>query len=81
MNKSRTQIDNIFGCLSIVFLIMGLFLAFANTGIAAQINKWQSQILGGEFYPALTAFVLIIIPLLVLMIVKLIVVRIIQKRI
>jgi hypothetical protein len=75
-SKPRNKkLDLIFGIIAIGLLIAAAWMTFSFDPLAVKINKWQSSLMGngkpGEFYPALTIFILALPPLLLLMLVKL----------
>lgn len=55
-----------------ILLVIATYLTFSNSWIVPEINKWQAKIIGGnKFFPALTIFIIVLPPLLVLVFLKL----------
>ena len=57
--------------IALFFIGAGLYLSFSGKWIVKYINLWQMEMNGGgSYYPALTAFIIAIPPLLVLLLLK-----------
>ena len=57
--------------LPFVLLALATYLTFSNSWIVPAINRWQAGLMGhNKYFPALTIFILVLPPLLVLLVVK-----------
>lgn len=71
MSKERTKLDKLLARLALLALIIGVYLAFSGQWIAKDINTWQTKLNGdGKFYPALTAFLIALPPVLLFLVLK-----------
>jgi hypothetical protein len=63
--------NRLFGLTAILILAASTFITLSGTWIAPAISRWQADIMGdGQYFPALTIFVLAIPPLLLLLLIK-----------
>ncbi len=57
--------------LPFVLLALAAYLTFSNSWVVPGINRWQAKLMGdNKYFPALTIFILVLPPLLVLAVVK-----------
>lgn len=81
--KEIARLDKIFGGITLIMLCVCAFLAFSGAWIARDIIHWQTENLSteaGKYQPAITLFILVIPPLLVLLPVKLLLLNRIRRR-
>jgi hypothetical protein len=68
--------NKVFGGLALAVLVAATWLTFSHHPLSQPINNWQAVIMGDKkFFPALTIFVLAILPLLLLLAIKYIIKR------
>jgi len=55
----------------IILLAFATYLTFSNSWVVPDINRWQAGLMGdNKYFPALTIFILVLPPLLVLLVLK-----------
>ncbi len=55
----------------LILLCLATYLTFSNSWIVPGINRWQAGLMGdNKYFPALSIFILILPPLLVLLVIK-----------
>jgi hypothetical protein len=63
--------NRFFGLTSLLILVASTFITLSGTWIAPDISRWQASLMGdGQYFPALTIFLLAIPPLLLLLLIK-----------
>ena len=81
-SEENKTLNRIFGSIAIGLLIAATYLTFSQHPIANSISKWQSGLVNNkkEYYPALTIYLLVIPPLLILLAVKIFILRLINSK-
>ena len=82
VSKENKTLNSVLGSIAIGILIAAAWLTFSHHPLANRISLWQAGLMGekGEYFPALTIFLLALPPLLLLLPVKIIIFNLIRKK-
>lgn len=81
-SKENKTLNTIFGSIALGILIAATWLTLSHHPIANHISRWQAGLMSekNEYFPALTIFLLALLPLMLLLPIKIIILNLTHKK-